>query len=71
MLDFAKAMIDEGFHPMTEYFPLLAHGTMLIEPMESESKAWRSAPRRCKRPAGGSTKRWPRKPVLRRTQGAA
>ena len=25
-LDFAKAMIDEGFHPMTMYFPLVVHG---------------------------------------------
>jgi glycine dehydrogenase subunit 2 len=37
-LDFAKAMIDEGFHPMTVYFPLVAHGAMLVEPTESESK---------------------------------
>ena len=36
-LDFAKAMIDEGFHPMTIYFPLVVHGAMLIEPTESES----------------------------------
>ncbi|MET0605836.1 MAG: aminomethyl-transferring glycine dehydrogenase subunit GcvPB [Beijerinckiaceae bacterium] len=38
-LDIAKAMIDEGYHPMTMYFPLVAHGAMLIEPTESESKA--------------------------------
>ncbi len=38
-LDFAKAMIDEGYHPMTIYFPLVVHGAMLIEPTESESKA--------------------------------
>ncbi|KAB2847850.1 MAG: aminomethyl-transferring glycine dehydrogenase subunit GcvPB, partial [Hyphomicrobiaceae bacterium] len=38
-LDFAKAMIDEGYHPMTMYFPLVAHGAMLIEPTESESRA--------------------------------
>ena len=38
-LDFAKAMIDEGIHPMTVYFPLVVHGAMLIEPTESESKA--------------------------------
>ncbi|MGH6965244.1 MAG: aminomethyl-transferring glycine dehydrogenase subunit GcvPB [Phenylobacterium sp.] len=38
-LDFAKAMIDEGYHPMTMYFPLVVHGAMLIEPTESESKA--------------------------------
>jgi glycine dehydrogenase subunit 2 len=37
-LDFAKALIDEGFHPMTIYFPLVVHGAMLIEPTESESK---------------------------------
>ena len=38
-LDFAKGMIDEGYHPMTMYFPLVVHGAMLIEPTESESKA--------------------------------
>ena len=37
-LDYAKAMIDEGYHPMTMYFPLVVHGAMLIEPTESESK---------------------------------
>ena len=37
-LDFAKAMIDEGYHPMTMYFPLVVHGAMLIEPTESESR---------------------------------
>jgi len=38
-LDIAKGMIDEGFHPMTVYFPLVVHGAMLIEPTETESKA--------------------------------
>ena len=38
-LDFSKAMIDEGFHPMTMYFPLVVHGAMLIEPTETETKA--------------------------------
>ena len=38
-LDVAKALIDEGYHPMTMYFPLVVHGAMLIEPTESESKA--------------------------------
>jgi glycine dehydrogenase subunit 2 len=38
-LDFAKALIDEGFHPMTMYFPLVVHGALLIEPTESEGKA--------------------------------
>jgi glycine dehydrogenase subunit 2 len=37
-LDFAKALIDEGFHPMTVYFPLVVSGAMLIEPTESESR---------------------------------
>ncbi|MFZ5718924.1 MAG: aminomethyl-transferring glycine dehydrogenase subunit GcvPB [Pseudomonadota bacterium] len=37
-LDVAKAMIDEGFHPMTMYFPLVVHGAMLIEPTETESR---------------------------------
>jgi len=38
-LDFAKALIDEGFHPMTMYFPLVVHGALLMEPTETESKA--------------------------------
>jgi glycine dehydrogenase subunit 2 len=38
-LDFAKALIDEGFHPMTMYFPLVVHGALLVEPTETESKA--------------------------------
>ena len=37
-LDFAKALIDEGYHPMTMYFPLVVHGAMLVEPTESEPK---------------------------------
>jgi glycine dehydrogenase subunit 2 len=37
-LDFAKAMIDVGFHPMTMYFPLVVKGAMLIEPTETESR---------------------------------
>ncbi|MFN4038834.1 MAG: aminomethyl-transferring glycine dehydrogenase subunit GcvPB [Erythrobacter sp.] len=38
-LDVAKALIDEGYHPMTVYFPLVVHGAMLVEPTETESKA--------------------------------
>jgi len=38
-LDVAKGLIDEGFHPMTMYFPLVVHGAMLIEPTETESRA--------------------------------
>jgi glycine dehydrogenase subunit 2 len=37
-LDLAKALIDEGYHPMTMYFPLVVHGALLIEPTETESK---------------------------------
>ncbi len=38
-IDIAKGLIDEGYHPMTMYFPLVVHGAMLIEPTETESKA--------------------------------
>jgi len=38
-IDVAKSLIDEGFHPMTMYFPLVVHGAMLVEPTETESKA--------------------------------
>ena len=37
-LDFAKALIDAGYHPTTIYFPLVVHGAMLMEPTETESK---------------------------------
>ena len=37
-LDFAKAMIDEGYHPMTMYFPLVVEGALLMEPTETESR---------------------------------
>jgi glycine dehydrogenase subunit 2 len=37
-LDFAKALLDEGYHPMTMYFPLVVHGALLMEPTETESK---------------------------------
>jgi glycine dehydrogenase subunit 2 len=37
-LDYAKALIDQGYHPMTIYFPLVVHGALLIEPTESETK---------------------------------
>ena len=38
-LDFAKAIIDEGIHPMTMYFPQVVHGAMLVEPTETETRA--------------------------------
>ena len=37
-LDFAKALIDEGFHPPTIYFPLVVHGALLVEPTETETR---------------------------------
>ena len=37
-LDFAKALIDEGFHPMTMYFPLVVQGALLMEPTATESR---------------------------------
>lgn len=37
-LDIAKALCENGFHPMTVYFPLVVSGAMLIEPTETESK---------------------------------
>ena len=37
-LDFAKGLIDAGFHPPTIYFPLIVHEAMMIEPTETESK---------------------------------
>jgi len=36
--DIAKRLIDYGFHPYTVSFPLIVHGTLMIEPTESESK---------------------------------
>ncbi|MGV6852974.1 MAG: aminomethyl-transferring glycine dehydrogenase subunit GcvPB [bacterium] len=37
-LDLAKALLDEGFHAPTVYFPLLVPECLLIEPTETESK---------------------------------
>lgn len=37
-IDLAKALLDEGYHPFTTYFPLVVHGAMLIEPTETEPK---------------------------------
>ena len=37
-LDLAKRLIDYGFHPPTVYFPLVVHGSIMIEPTETESK---------------------------------
>jgi glycine dehydrogenase subunit 2 len=37
-VDIAKALIDEGFHPPTVYFPLIVKEALMIEPTETESK---------------------------------
>ena len=37
-MDFAKALLDKGFHAPTTYFPLLIPECLLIEPTESETK---------------------------------
>lgn len=38
-LDISKALIDEGIHPPTIYFPLIVKEAMMVEPTETESKA--------------------------------
>jgi len=37
-MDFAKALLDKGFHAPTTYFPLLVPECLLIEPAETEDK---------------------------------
>ena len=37
-LDIAKRLIDYKFHPPTNYFPLIVHEALMIEPTETESK---------------------------------
>jgi glycine dehydrogenase subunit 2 len=37
-LDIGKALIDEGFHPPTVYFPLIVPEALMIEPTETEPK---------------------------------
>jgi glycine dehydrogenase subunit 2 len=37
-MDFAKALLDEGCHAPTTYFPLLVPECLLIEPTETEAK---------------------------------
>ncbi|HET6520262.1 MAG TPA: aminomethyl-transferring glycine dehydrogenase subunit GcvPB, partial [Geminicoccaceae bacterium] len=64
-----KALIDEGFHPPTIYFPLIIHGAMLVEPTETEGretldlfiKVLRGLARRAK---AGEVEHFKRAPVL-------
>ncbi|MCC7207667.1 MAG: aminomethyl-transferring glycine dehydrogenase subunit GcvPB [Anaerolineae bacterium] len=37
-LDISKRLMDYNIHPPTNYFPLIVHEALLIEPTESESK---------------------------------
>ncbi len=37
-LDIAKRLMDFGFHPPTNYFPLIVHDALMIEPTETENK---------------------------------
>ncbi|MDI9638877.1 aminomethyl-transferring glycine dehydrogenase subunit GcvPB [Geitlerinema splendidum] len=37
-MDISKRLIDYGFHPPTNYFPLIVPECMMIEPTETESK---------------------------------
>lgn len=36
-LDISKRLMDYGFHPPTNYFPLIVHDSLMIEPTETES----------------------------------
>ena len=38
-LDIAKRLMDYGYHPPTNYFPLIVHEALMIEPTETENKA--------------------------------
>jgi glycine dehydrogenase subunit 2 len=37
-LDISKRLMDYGFHPPTNYFPLIVHEALMIEPTETESR---------------------------------
>lgn len=37
-LDVSKRMMDYGLHPPTNYFPLIVHEALMIEPTETESR---------------------------------
>ena len=34
----AKALLDDGIHPPTMYFPLIVHEALMVEPTETESR---------------------------------
>lgn len=37
-LDISKRLMDYGYHPPTNYFPLIVHEALMIEPTETENK---------------------------------
>jgi len=37
-LDISKRLIDYGYHPPTNYFPLIVHEALMIEPTETENR---------------------------------
>jgi glycine dehydrogenase subunit 2 len=37
-LDISKRLLDYGFHPPTNYFPLIVDEALMVEPTETESK---------------------------------
>lgn len=37
-MEMAKRLMDYGFHPPTVYFPLVVHGSIMIEPTETEPR---------------------------------
>jgi glycine dehydrogenase subunit 2 len=37
-LDVSKRLLDYGFHPPTNYFPLIVPEALMIEPTETEAK---------------------------------
>jgi glycine dehydrogenase subunit 2 len=37
-LDVSKRLMDYGFHPPTNYFPLIVPEALMVEPTETESK---------------------------------
>ncbi len=37
-LDISKRLMDYGYHPPTNYFPLIVHDALMIEPTETETK---------------------------------
>ena len=37
-MDVAKALLDNGIHPPTMYFPLIVHEALMVEPTETETR---------------------------------